>query len=212
MSVRTCLPATCALTAQGLTASSPATSDVNSLSKTKTLFSKDNVPPGGTCLSSFVLVSSGRRILVGKMDRPDIWVERFLVGPKFAPVYATSGKYVLPARHLHWYEAPLEAARSVLKDQIGLEVQGDRISLVDVQSHVSGDINDEKEPPHWDICFVYQTQVSKNQAERIRRPEWYSELAFKPLRSLKQDDFTRGHGDVLQMAGMLGSGHTRNQG
>jgi len=181
-----------------------------SMSKAKALFSKDNVPPGGTCLSSFVIVSNGQRILVGKMDRPEIWIERFLVGPKFAPVYAASGKYVLPARHLHWYESPFEAARSVLRDQVGLDVPENRISIVDVQSYVSGDINNEKEPPHWDICFVYQTQVSKNLASKLNRPEWFSALEFKPVRSLKQEDFTRGHGDVLQTAGMLGSGHRRN--
>ena len=180
-----------------------------STSKTKALFSKDNVPPGGTCLSSFVVVSNGQRVLVGKMDRPEIWVERFLIGAARAPVYAASGKYILPARHLHWYESPLEAARSVLQDQIGLEVPGSKISLVDVQSHVSGDIDNEKEPPHWDICFLYQAQVSKSLAARIRRPEWFSELVFKPLGSLNRDDFTRGHGDVLQAAGMLSSKHKR---
>jgi len=174
-------------------------------SKTKALFSQKNVPPGGTCLSSFVVVSNGRNILVGKMARPEIWVQRFLVGPTFAPVYAGSGKYVLPARHLHWYESPLEAALGVMRDQVGLDIPASKISLVDVQSHVSGDINDEEEPPHWDICFLYRTQVSNKQAETLKRPEWFSELAFKPLRSLKQDHFTRGHGDVLKGAGMLGS-------
>jgi len=133
-----------------------------------------------------------------------------LVGPAFAPRYADSGKYVLPARHLHWYESPFEAARSILRDQVGLGVPGNKISLADVQSYVSGDINDEKEPPHWDICFVYQAHVSKNLAAKLRRPEWFSELGFKPLRGLKQDDFTRGHGDVLQTAGMLGSGRKRS--
>ena len=179
-------------------------------SKTKALFSEGNVPPGGTCLSSFVVISNGPRILVGKMARPEIWIERFLVGPKFAPVYVASGKYVLPARHLHWYESPFEAACSVLRDQVGLDVPGNKVALVDVQSHVSGDIDDEKEPPHWDICFLYRTQVSKSQAMKLRRPEWYSELEFKPLRSLKLEDFTRGHGDVLQVAGMK-SGRKRNK-
>jgi len=180
-----------------------------SMTKTKSLFSKDNVPPGGTCLSSFVIVSSGQRVLVGKMERPEIWIERFLVGPKFAAVYASSGKYILPARHLHWYESPLEAAASVLRDQVGLDVPADKISLLAVQSYVSGDINDEKEPPHWDICFVYRAQIPKSLAAKLRRPEWFSELAFKPLGSLKQEDFTRGHGDVLQTAGMLGSRRKR---
>ena len=181
------------------------------MSKTKALFSKDNVPPGGTCLSSFVVVSDRQRVLVGKMSRPEIWVERFLVGPSFASIYAASGKYVLPARHLHWYESPVGAARSVLLNQVGLDVPQGKISLVDVQSHVSGDIEDEKEPPHWDICFLYQTEISKSLATKIRRPEWFSELAFRPLGSLRQDDFTRGHGDVLQAAGMLKSGHRKRQ-
>jgi len=180
-----------------------------SQSKTKALFSEKNVPPGGTCLSSFVVVSDGKRILVGRMGRPEIWVERFLVGPAFAPVYAASGKYILPARHLHWYESPVEAARSILRDQIGLDVPGSKISLVDVQSHVSGDINDEKEPPHWDICFLYKIQVTKSVAAKLRRPAWFSELTFKPLGSMKQDDFTRGHGDVLEKAGMLRSSHKK---
>jgi ADP-ribose pyrophosphatase YjhB (NUDIX family) len=175
------------------------------LSKTKSLFSEGNVPPGGTCLSSFVVVSNGRNILVGKMDHPEIWTERFLVGPKFAPTYASSGKYVLPARHLHWYESPLEAAYSIVSEQVGLDIPEARFRLVDVQSHVSGDVNNEKEPPHWDICFLYRTQVSNRLAAKLVRPEWFSELAFKPFESLKQDDFTRGHGDVLRMAEMIGS-------
>jgi hypothetical protein len=174
------------------------------LSKTKSLFSKENVPPGGTCLSSFVAVLNGRNILVGKMTRPEIWVERFLVGPKFAPKYTSSGKYVLPARHLHWYESPLDAAHSVLWDQVGLKVPRGKILLVDSQSHVSGDVNSEDEPPHWDICFLLRTQVSRRDASRLHRPEWFSELTFRPLDSLKPEDFTRGHGDVLEAAGMIG--------
>jgi len=174
------------------------------LSKTKSLFSETNVPPGGTCLSSFVIVSNGRGVMVGKMTRPEIWIERFLVGPRFAPIYANSNKYILPARHLHWYESPLDAAQSVLQDQVGLSVLKGKISLVNVQSHISGDVNNEKEPPHWDICFLYRVQVSGKVVAKLARPEWFSELTFRPLNSLGKDDFTRGHGDVLEAAGLLG--------
>ena len=76
------------------------------ISRTKSMFSEGNVPPGGTCLSSFVAASNGRGVLVGKMASPEVWVDRFLVGPKWATKYVESGKYVLPARHLHWYESP----------------------------------------------------------------------------------------------------------
>jgi ADP-ribose pyrophosphatase YjhB (NUDIX family) len=172
-------------------------------SKTKALFSEGNVTPGGTCLSSFVLISNGRNILVGKMAKPEVWVERFLVGPAFAPTYTNSGKYALPARHLHWYESPLEAARSIVREQIGIGVPKGKFSLLDVESFVSGDVASEKEPPHWDLCFIYRARVSKALASRLRRPEWFSELAFKSLSGLKPGDFTRGHGDVLQAAGML---------
>jgi len=137
------------------------------------------------------------------MVRPEIWVERFLVGPKFAPTYTGSGKFVLPARHLHWYESPLEAAHSIVQEQVGLDVPRSRISLVDVQSHVSGDVENEREPPHWDICFLYQARVSDAQAAKLKRPEWFGELSFKPLASLRQSDFTRGHGDVLKLAEMI---------
>jgi ADP-ribose pyrophosphatase YjhB (NUDIX family) len=180
------------------------------LSKSKALFSEENVPPGGTCLSSFIAITNGRKILVGKMGRPEIWVERFLVGPSRAPVYAGSGKYVLPARHLHWYESPLEAARSIVKEQTGLAIPASRISLVGVQSHVSGDVNNEKEPPHWDLCFLYGARVPDRVASKLARPEWFSELAFKPLASLKPEDFTRGHGDVLEAAGMIRPGRRRD--
>jgi hypothetical protein len=175
------------------------------LSKSKSLFSEANVPPGGTCLSSFVVVSNGRGILVGKMAKPELWIEKFLVGPKFAPIYAGSGKYILPARHLHWYESPLDAAESVLRDMVGLGVPKDKISLLDVQSHVSGDVRNEKEPPHWDICFLYRVEVSGKGRAIPARPAWFSELSYQPLSSLRHQDFTRGHGDVLEAAGMLKS-------
>src|SRR5271157_231082 len=88
----------------------------------KALFSEGNVPPGGVCLSSFVVVRHGDKILVGKMSKPEIWVEQFFVGEKFAPTYANSGKFLLPARHLAWYESPLEAAEDVITDQLQLKV------------------------------------------------------------------------------------------
>jgi ADP-ribose pyrophosphatase YjhB (NUDIX family) len=169
----------------------------------KALFLEGNVPPGGTCLSSFVAITSGSHILVGKMARPDIWVERFMTGPKYAPVYANSGKYILPARHLAWYESPMEAAESIIRDQLLLKVPRSKISLIEVQSHVSGDVQNKDEPPHWDICFVYRVELPLGQAKRLKSIEWFEDLGFKPRSSLAADDFTRGHGDVLEQAGLI---------
>ena len=169
----------------------------------KALFNPQNVPPGGVCLSSFVLVTNGGRVLVGRMAKPEVWIDRFFVGEKFAPEYHSSGKYMLPARHLAWYESPLEAAESVLSDQAGLRVPARSLQLLGVQSHVRGDVKSEKQPPHWDLCFVYEAKVTAKAADRLRTPPWFKDFHFEPLSSLSADDFTRGHGDVLQEAGLL---------
>lgn len=169
----------------------------------KALFSESNVPPGGVCLSSFVIVRDGGRVLVGKMAKPEIWTERFHVGPKFAPSYTGSGKYVLPARHLSWYESPLEAARGIMKDQVLLEVPKDSFKLLGVQSFVSGDPDKADEDPHWDICFVYQVELPGRLAKSIKAPEWFKDLGFVSTSELSRDAFTRGHGDVLEAVGVI---------
>lgn len=177
-------------------------SQTASQKKRKALFNRDNVTEGGTCLSSFLVVSRGNEILVGKMNNPQVWIDRFFVGEKFAPVYASSGKYVLPASHLAWYESPQEAAFRVASEQIAYSPRSkEDIRLLDVQSFVSGDPNSIAEPPHWDICFAYELKVQPG--EDIKKPEWFEELKFVERGKLKVDEFTRGHGDILQQLKLI---------
>ncbi|MDV3278362.1 MAG: hypothetical protein LYZ69_07855 [Nitrososphaerales archaeon] len=167
------------------------------------LFSEGNVPPGGVCLSFFVVLRHGNKILIGKMAKPEIWVGRFFVRKDFAPTYASSGKFLLPARHLAWYESPLEAAEGVVRDQLQLKVQKGRLRMIDAQSHVRGDIDNKDQPPHWDICFVFETKVSERFVRTVKPLPWFTELGFRRLSDLTPNDFTRGHGDVLEVAGLL---------
>jgi ADP-ribose pyrophosphatase YjhB (NUDIX family) len=166
----------------------------------KALFLESDVPPGGVCLSSFVAVTSDGRLLTGKMAKPEIWIERFFVGENHAPRIAESGKYIMPASHLKWYESPLEAAERVLREQLRMEVPAGKLKLIDVQSHLSGDPKNQSEPSHWDICFVYQFPVAKSSERKYSGPEWFAELEFRPVRSLPAENFARGHGDVLDLA------------
>jgi ADP-ribose pyrophosphatase YjhB (NUDIX family) len=161
----------------------------------KALFVQNNVPPGGTCLSSFVIINSGNKILVGKPAKPEIWVERFFVREEMAPKLVESGKYTLPGSHLAWFESPEDAAKRVLREMLGLELPGNRLKLIDVQSHVS---DGTPEQAHWDICFVYQAQLPGR--TKLKVPEWFSELEFVPKSKLKPEHFSRGHGDVLELA------------
>jgi len=154
------------------------------------MFNEQNVPKGGTCLSSFLVLKSKGGILVGKMTRPEVWVERFFVGAMFAPQYVASNKWLIPASHLKYGEAPQEAASRVLVEQVG--AKKGNLKLLQVQSHLSQDPNDP-ESAHWDVCFVYGGTLST-----VEKPEWFSELKFVKPKDLKSDDFTRGHGDVLR--------------
>jgi ADP-ribose pyrophosphatase YjhB (NUDIX family) len=157
----------------------------------KAMFMEGSVPKGGTCLSSFLVLRGKGGILVGKMTKPEIWVERFLVGEMFAPKYAASNKWLLPASHLKYGEKPEDAAMRVLVEQVG--VPKGKLSFVQVQSHLSQDPNDP-EAAHWDICFVYDGTIRG----KLQTPEWFSELRFVKPRELSSEDFTRGHGDVLR--------------
>ena len=163
----------------------------------KALFNESNVPRGGTCLSSFLVLKSDGKILVGKMTRPEIWIEKFLVGEMFAEKYAKSGKWVLPASHLLYGEHPLDAARRVLSDQLAVKDKLE-LSLTQVQSHLSQDPKDP-DVAHWDVCFVYGGEIHQT----ISRPAWYASLELLDPLAISKDDFTRGHGDVLEQLGLI---------
>lgn len=162
----------------------------------RAVFAEGHVPKGGTCISVFLVLRGKEGILVGKMTKPEIWVDRFLVGETFAPKYAASGKWLIPACHLKFGEKPEDAAMRVLVDQVG--VRKSKLSFLQVQSQLSEDPNDP-EAAHWDICLVYGGRLKG----KIERPEWFSELRFLKPRELKSDDFTRGHGDVLKELGVI---------
>jgi ADP-ribose pyrophosphatase YjhB (NUDIX family) len=162
----------------------------------KAMFMPGLVPKGGACISSFIVAEKEGKVLVGKMMNPEIWVEKFLVGREFAPKYAASGRWLLPASHLKYGESPDECAKRILKEQL---LAGElSCTLVGVQSHLSGDPGDI-ENAHWDLCIVYRAAVP----EPIQLPDWFSELRYVPVKDLKTSDFTRGHGDILEQLGLL---------
>ena len=161
----------------------------------KAMFMEGQIPKGGACISSFIVAEKGEEVLLGKMSRPEIWVERFLVGSAFAPKYAASGKWMLPASHLKFGESPDESAQRIIRDQLLVEVQS--LKLAGIQSHLSGEPAD-LENNHWDLCIVYKATVP----EPSSLPKWFSELRYVPVKSLRTSDFTRGHGDILARLGL----------
>ncbi len=164
----------------------------------KALFKEGHAPKGGTCISAFLVLKGKGGILVGKMVKPEIWIERFFVGEMFAPQYVSSNKWVLPASHLKYGEKPDDAAMRILTEEVG--VSGSKLEFKQVQSHLSQNPQDP-EDAHWDICLVYEGTLK----EEIKPPEWFSELRFVKPQELTTGDFARGHGDVLKEYGIVKS-------
>ncbi|MEM3852455.1 MAG: hypothetical protein QXP70_05585 [Methanomassiliicoccales archaeon] len=163
----------------------------------KAYFSEGNVTPGGTCICSFVFLRLGNHILVGMPTKPELWSQRFGVPPERASEVG-GGRYVLPASHLNWFEAPEEAAARVLREQLDLELPASKLKLIEVQSHVSDNPNPERS--HWDISFVYLADMPAAAAKKLIAQDWFSGLSFVSPRRLKSGDFLWGHGDVLEKA------------
>jgi ADP-ribose pyrophosphatase YjhB (NUDIX family) len=174
-----------------------------SVEKKKAQFSPGDVPAGSVCLSTFVVARNGKGILAGRMDKLDIWLARFFMSEKGGPSYLASGKFLLPASHIMWYESPLDAAVRILEEQTLLSVPKERFKLADVQSHLRPVPSNPSGPPHWDICFVYTTDLPDSEAKKLQQPEWFKDLGFKPESELGVEDFTRGHGDILEEAGFI---------
>lgn len=162
----------------------------------KALFKEGHVPKGGACISVFLVLKGKGGILVGKMAKPEVWVERFYVGEMFAPKYASSNRWMLPASHLEFGEKPDDAAMRVLTQQVG--VGHGKLTFREIQSHLSQDPNDP-EAAHWDLCFVYEGTLK----DKVERPDWFSDLKFVNPKELGSEDFTRGHGDVLKESGII---------
>ena len=160
------------------------------------IFYEGHVPKGGVCLSSFLVLRGKGGILVGKMAKPGIWSEKFLVPEPYAGNAVNSGKWVLPAAHLLFGESPNDAANRILTDQI--QVKKTKLSLLEVQSHLSEDPSDP-EGAHWDVCFVHGGTLKGS----VKSVEWFSELRFVGTRNLTSDGFARGHGDVLKELGII---------
>lgn len=146
-------------------------------------------PEAGLCVGSFLIIEKKGRILFGKA-----------VKPEFA-----KGKWLLPASHLKYGEHPDDAAKRILKEQLGAEAQN-----IEYRGLWSFAVL------HWDLCFVYDVKLRNepkviDEAEASRYPSdyFYSSQLFSNLEYLQpekvKNEIGRGHDEVLLAAGVLKS-------
>lgn len=149
------------------------------------------LPPNGMCVSAFLFVTQGGRLLLGKYADDPRWTQLTGLDPDR---YRTHGKgWTLPASHLKFGEAPRDAARRIAKDVLGLG---------SVRPHEAGVESDQYTPKrfphlgeHYDLWLFYEVELPAGAL--VAKPEWYADLAFHDPKGLRAEVYARGHEDVV---------------
>lgn len=147
------------------------------------------IPEGGFCISSFVILHKKGRpneVLLGKLDASAEW-ER--IGGLDKDRAETNSKgWMLPGCHLIYGESPQDAAKRILTEMLGMPDQ--KLQGPVVFSEVYGPKN------HWDIEFVFT-----GERDDVKPHSAWRELRFVDTTRLRQADFARNHQDVLAHIG-----------
>jgi len=156
------------------------------------------VPTDGMCLSTFLILERPGRpneVLLGRLDPSAPWLE---LGALEGPRVATIGtRWMLPSSHLLFFEAPEEAARRIVREQ--LETELDELPAPLVVSEAHRRPNSSAADPHWDLGFIFRTPWPRPEPPRARA---WKELAFVDVRSLPRGEIARAQGDILELAGL----------
>lgn len=149
-----------------------------------------SVPPGGMCLSAFLFVRRGPKILLGKSRDDDVWDA--LAGLDEERRRTHGMGWTLPARQLRYGEDPRDAARDIGEEI--LQIRGMRYS----EPRVETDLYEPRRFPgqlHYDVWFLVDAVPPRGARPEV--PPWYRELDWKDPRSLAAADYARSHEDVV---------------
>lgn len=159
------------------------------LSRTATAPKIDEIPEGGICLSSFVVLSKPgepESVVMGRLNTNAPWDH---IGALDSVRAETNSKgWMLPSSHLLLHESPQAAATRILNEQLHLTEQ--TLDGPFVFSEVYGQKN------HWDLEFIFVGE--RNQIEPC---EPWRDLRFVDLRRVKKEEISRSHEDILAHVG-----------
>ncbi len=156
-----------------------------------------SVPDDGLCLNVFPLLTEPRRpdrVLMGRIDPSFDWAD--LGGMHRERIAQTADRWVLPGRQLFLFEAPGDAVRAILREQLGLEALA--LRGPEVLSEAWQRPSPVGQGPHWDLSFVYRGEWPVGR--QLHAAPW-RELSFKNPILLDPQEVGRNHLDVLALAG-----------
>lgn len=143
------------------------------------------IPEGGFCISTFVILSkigSPQLVLMGHINKKAPWDHIGALDPE--RVDRHSKGWMLPSSALILGESPQEAAERILKEQLGIANQP--LDAPRVFSEVYGPLN------HWDLEILFLGQCSNAPSS-----DMWAELRFVDLTKTHKEDMARGHEDIL---------------
>jgi ADP-ribose pyrophosphatase YjhB (NUDIX family) len=156
------------------------------------------VPDNGLCLSVFLVLEPPDRdgaVLMGRIDPHGPWWEVGALDPK--RVAQIAERWMLPSCQLLLFESPADAARRILKEQLGvgpLPLEGPFVF-----SDPSARPGSPGHDPHWDVHFVYRGRWPTSGAPTA--PAW-TRLEFVDVTRTRRAEIARDQGDVLELVGL----------
>jgi hypothetical protein len=158
-----------------------------------------HVPPGGLCLSAFVLIRNRKgEVLFGRPRVDRAWPDQGGVGMWRVREFVRSGEWELPATHLLMEEDPARAAQRIARSWGGLPKSTPTLVAVDSSRSPSGSWvgsgRNRRRVYHWMIGFVYELRT----ARKPRPFRGWAETKFVPLNELGALTIGRGHRDFLR--------------
>lgn len=163
----------------------------------RSTLSSADVPEGGLCLCSFLVlseVSDPEIVLMGHLNPKAQWDHIGALDEDRIRIHSKG--WMLPSSHLMLRESPQEAARRIAREQLGLEDL--RIQEPKVVSEVSTPKRFPNLPQHWDIEFIFLGSLEKSQ---LKSPNAWADLQFINPATTARSAIARSHEDILESAG-----------
>jgi ADP-ribose pyrophosphatase YjhB (NUDIX family) len=163
----------------------------------KSTLTTREVPDGGLCLSSFLLIresTNPNTVLMGHLNPQAPWDHIGALDESRIQIHRKG--WMLPSSHLMIHESPQEAASRIAREQLCLEDL--RFSEPKVVSEVYSPKRFHNLPDHWDIEFVFSASLDKS---RLGNPDAWVDLQFVNPSTIKRSSIARSHEDILESAG-----------
>jgi ADP-ribose pyrophosphatase YjhB (NUDIX family) len=155
------------------------------------------IPDGGLCLSSFLVISESsdpKTVLMGHLNPKAAWDH---IGALDQSRIETHSKgWMLPSCHLMIHESPQEAALRIAREQLGVDSL--ELSQPKVVSEAYVPKRFQNVATHWDIEFIFQGLLEKG---KLRNVDAWIDIRFVNPSFEKRSSIARSHDDILESVG-----------